>query len=226
MTSNIEILLRTFRQPRDRDYCNDDDDTTTTTTTTTTDQQPPNSSGCEVIFVIIQSKTKDGRDLSIDYKLSGPYFASTPKVTQKDDDDIYLPTIKPTLEGRGDIVVTKTSCSVFNSTNIDYMLRNLFVEQLVVCGQLTDQCVESAVRDAADLGYLVTVVTDACATHSEDRHQKGLLGMNGFCRQVTTTDIVQEIQMNLKDENGKHGKNGSSPKKKRKTNDDDDDDDE
>ena len=37
------------------------------------------------------------------------------------------------------------------------MLRNLGVEQLVVVGQLTDQCVESAVRDAADLGYFVTV---------------------------------------------------------------------
>jgi ureidoacrylate peracid hydrolase len=29
---------------------------------------------------------------------------------------------------------------------------------------MTDQCVESAVRDACDLGYLVTLVTDACVT--------------------------------------------------------------
>ena len=28
---------------------------------------------------------------------------------------------------------------------------------------MTNQCVESAVRDAADLGFFVTVVEDACA---------------------------------------------------------------
>ena len=62
-----------------------------------------------------------------------------------------------------DILIPKTSCSVFNSTNIAYVLRNLQIEQIVLVGQLTDQCVESAVRDAADLGFFVTVVDDACA---------------------------------------------------------------
>lgn len=43
----------------------------------------------------------------------------------------------------------------------------------------TDQCVEHAVRDACDLGYLVTLVTDACATYSEQRHQ---VGDRALCR--------------------------------------------
>ena len=53
------------------------------------------------------------------------------------------------------MIFRKTSSNVFISTNIDYVFRNLKVRSLIVCGIMTDQCVESAVRDACDLGYLV-----------------------------------------------------------------------
>ena len=61
--------------------------------------------------------------------------------------------------GEDEIVIPKTSSSVFISTNLDYLLRCLGVKQLILAGCLTDQCVESAVRDACDLHYLVTLVT-------------------------------------------------------------------
>jgi ureidoacrylate peracid hydrolase len=62
-----------------------------------------------------------------------------------------------------EMIFRKTSSSVFVSTNIDYVLRNLGVRSLIVAAMMTDQCVESAVRDACDLGYLVTLVTDAAS---------------------------------------------------------------
>lgn len=55
-------------------------------------------------------------------------------------------------------------------------MRNLGVRLLIVAGIMTDPCVESAVRDACDLDYLVTLVTDACTTDSADRHEQSLLG--------------------------------------------------
>ena len=61
--------------------------------------------------------------------------------------------------GPDEIVLPKTSSSVFTTTNIDSILRNLGVKHLILVGCLTDQCVESAVRDACDLNYLVTLVT-------------------------------------------------------------------
>ena len=61
------------------------------------------------------------------------------------------------------MVFPKTSSSVFISTNLDYVLRCLGVRQLVIVGCLTDQCVESAVRDACDLHYLVTLCTGGSA---------------------------------------------------------------
>ncbi|TIM59217.1 MAG: cysteine hydrolase, partial [Mesorhizobium sp.] len=63
----------------------------------------------------------------------------------------------PSLAPVGDeIMLPKTSSGVFNSTNIDYVMKNLGVRYLIVAGIMTDQCVDMAVRDAADRGYLVT----------------------------------------------------------------------
>ena len=151
----------------------------------------PNATGCEVIFTYVQSSTKDGRDMSLDYKLSGPMLANIPRIG---DTDVFVPDCMPDPHtGKGDILLPKTSCSVFQSTNIDYLLRNLGIEQIVVCGQLTDECVESAVRDGADLGYLMTVPEDACAAISPERHKIGLQGMHGFCRILKTSHITWEI---------------------------------
>ncbi len=190
MLKNIQDLLCAFRKKRDAITTDCDPGMSDETSTPQQNQHFP-----EVIFVVIQSMTNDRRDMSIDYKLSGPYFADIPKVASTDE-EIFLPgALTPNrTHGRGDIVVPKTACSAFATTNLDRLLRNLFVEQLVVCGQLTDQCVESAVRDAADLGYLVTVAKDACAAHSHAEHDKGLFGMKGFCRILSTTDILREIE--------------------------------
>ena len=79
------------------------------------------------------------------------------------------------------------------STNIDYVLRNLGTKYLVISGIVTDQCVEGAVRDACDLGYLVTLVTDACTTYSDARHQNSLKAIKGYCRQRTTDEFLAEI---------------------------------
>ena len=46
---------------------------------------------------------------------------------------------------------------------------------------------------ACDLGYLVTLVTDACTTTSADRHEQSLIGIRGYCRQRTTDTLLTEI---------------------------------
>jgi len=53
--------------------------------------------------------------------------------------------------------------------------------------------VESAVRDACDLGYLVTEVTDACLTYTQERHDNSLRAIKGYCRQITSQDLIEEL---------------------------------
>ena len=140
--------------------------------------------GVEVMYTTIESLTLDGRDRSLDYKITGfnvPKGSWDGKVIDAlfpDEDEIVLP---------------KTSSSVFVSTHIDYILRNLGVKQLIVSGLITDQCVESAIRDACDLGYLVTQVSDACLTYSDGRHSNSLRAIKGYCRQLTSQELIEEI---------------------------------
>eukprot|EP01024_Parvocaulis_polyphysoides_P016887 TRINITY_DN17485_c1_g2_i3.p2 TRINITY_DN17485_c1_g2~~TRINITY_DN17485_c1_g2_i3.p2 ORF type:complete len:230 (-),score=5.97 TRINITY_DN17485_c1_g2_i3:77-766(-) len=144
--------------------------------------------GIEVIYTVIQSLTKDGRDRSMDYKISGfhvppnSWDAQVLDCIKNQDDDIVLP---------------KTSSSVFMSTNLDYLLRCLEKKYLIISGVLTDQCVEHAVRDACDLGYYVTLVEDACATMGELRHKSSIQQVQGYCRQRKTQEIIQELSQFL-----------------------------
>ncbi len=143
------------------------------------------TAGIEVMYTVIEALTRDGRDLSLDYKISRLF------VPRGSWDAKVLAAIAPAGD---EIVLPKTSSSVFISTTIDYVLRNLGVRSLIVAGVLTDQCIDSAVRDACDLGYLVTVPTDACATLSAERHEWSLRNNRGYCRQVTTAELVREIE--------------------------------
>lgn len=141
--------------------------------------------GAEVIYTVIENLTRDGRDRSLDYKLSNIFVAKGSWQAKVVD------AIKP---GDDDIVLSKTSSSLFNSTNFDYLLRNLGAEHLVVTGLLTDQCVDHTVRDAADRGYRVVCISDACAAHSEQRHESALSLFAGYCRIMTTNDLINELQ--------------------------------
>lgn len=130
------------------------------------------ANGVEVLHTIIQSLTEDGRDRSLDHKLTPIHVP--PSLAAGLPVDALAP--------RGDeIMLPKTSSGVFNSTNIDYVLKNLGIRHLVVAGVLTDQCVDMTVRDAADRGYLVTCVADACATRSQERHDAALKAFGGYC---------------------------------------------
>jgi ureidoacrylate peracid hydrolase len=138
----------------------------------------------EVMYTTIESLTLDGRDRSLDYKITGFH------VPKGSWDGKVIDELAPTGD---EIWLPKTSSSVFVSTHIDYILRNLGVRQLILSGIVTDQCVESAIRDACDLGYLVTQVTDACATYTQERHDFSLRAIKGYCRQRTTDQVIAEL---------------------------------
>jgi ureidoacrylate peracid hydrolase len=147
-------------------------------------QRACRGAGIEVLYTVIESLTADGRDRSLDYKITG--F----NVPRGSADAKVIAELAPLDD---EIVIPKTSSSVFISTNIDYVLRNLGVRFLIIAGGLTDQCIDSAVRDACDLGYLVTVPTDACVTLTQERHDWALRNNRGYCRQRTTRQLLDEI---------------------------------
>ncbi len=138
----------------------------------------------EVIYAVIENLTADGRDRSLDYKLSNIGFAKGSREAQ------VVPELAP---APGEIVLSKTSSSVFNSTNLDYLLRNIGIEDVFVTGYLTDQCIDHAVKDGADRGYYMTCVHDACAAETEARHAAALECFKGYCRMLPTEDVLDLV---------------------------------
>jgi nicotinamidase-related amidase len=94
----------------------------------------------------------------------------------------------------GEHVLRKTTIGAFASTNIDSLLRALGAEQLWLCGVSTNMCVETTAREAADRGYLVTLVEDACGTTHEDLHQVTMRNFQRlFGRVRSTAQSLEEL---------------------------------
>jgi nicotinamidase-related amidase len=139
----------------------------------------------EVIYTVIENATADGRDRSLDYKLSN-FFVARHSWEAK-----VLAEIAPRDD---ELVLAKTSSSLFNSTNLDYLLRNIGIEDLIVTGFLTDQCIDHTVKDGADRGYYVTCVPDACMADTEARHEAALECFRGYCRMLGCEEAVKNIK--------------------------------
>ena len=142
--------------------------------------------GVEPIYTVIESLTLDGRDRSLDYKLSGFNIAKGSWEAK---------VVEAVAPAGDEIVLPKTSSSLFNSTTFDYVLRNIGIDTILVAGFLTDQCVDHTVRDGADRSYLMICVEDACATQTAQRHAGALAAFKGYCRIAHTREIADELDL-------------------------------
>lgn len=73
--------------------------------------------------------------------------------------------IQPAVAPAGDEpVIVKNHINSFREMDLKQRLDACGVEEVVVVGAMSHMCVDAVVRAAADMGYPVTVVHDACAT--------------------------------------------------------------
>lgn len=128
--------------------------------------------GVEVIHLITQSLTADGRECSSEHKLAPIHIAPGSPIARP------IAAVAPLDD---EIVLTKTSWAAFSATNLDYLLQNIGIDCLVLAGIMTDQCIDLSAREGAELGYQVTCVSDACAAASAERHKNALRALSGLC---------------------------------------------
>lgn len=153
-----------------------------------------------------------GAGRQVAFTRHGPLFADGRDLIplrRRRDTSALAQTGTPTLWHRGtyeheviealrpsadDLVLDKNTSSAFNSTGIEWLLRNLGVETLVVAGMATDMCVETTARDAADRGFATIVVEDATATFVERHHRAALSGFARVFGQVwSTRDVLRAL---------------------------------
>ena len=96
------------------------------------------------------------------------------------------PGVQP---AEGEPVISKTRAGPFSTTGLDVALREMGVDTLALMGVATSGCVLSASRWAADIGYRVVVITDACDDRDPEVHR--VLTEKVFVRQgVMTADEI------------------------------------
>ena len=142
--------------------------------------------GLEVIHTRIQSMTRDGRDRSVGHRRLGLHAPPGSKEAE------FLPEVAPKDD---ELIINKTASGVFNSTNTEYVLRNMGIDTLYVCGVYTNECVSTTVRDACDRGFHTTMINDACATVTPELHNATIATVKDrYARVMTTEEVTKEIR--------------------------------
>ena len=141
--------------------------------------------GIDRIHVKIESKFGDGRDVGRLHKLHN--FIVPPGSAWGE----FFDEVKPSGD---EIILTKTCSGAFIGTDLDRILRNLGTETLIMIGFYTDQCVETAARDAADIGYNTILVEDACTTLTQELHDNAIKALKDiYVKVLTTESLLTEI---------------------------------
>ena len=143
--------------------------------------------GVELIHIRVKYLTRNCRDgqRSLQQETKARYAETW--------DDDFLPEVAP----QGDeLIIDKTSAGTFNSAPIDQILRNMGVDRLLVTGIVTEGCVEMTARDAADRGYYVTLVEDACASSTRVAHDDAMQRMTdgGLIKSRTVDELCSIIE--------------------------------
>jgi nicotinamidase-related amidase len=145
----------------------------------------------EVIHTRIQSLTQDGRDRSPGHKRLNLLAPPGSK------DAEFLEEIAPVGD---EIIINKTASGVFTSTNLEFVLKNMGINTLFICGVYTNECVSTTVRDASDLGFYVNLIEDACTTVTEEFHDFTIkILRDRYARVITTDEAIEELSQKIPD---------------------------
>ena len=93
-----------------------------------------------------------------------------------------------------DIKVEKVAYSAFYMTRLEWVLRKIGVERLLVCGIVTNGGVASTVRDAHVRDIDVTVIEDCCAAFTDAVHRAAIEGLRPVARIATAADVLSELK--------------------------------
>ena len=77
----------------------------------------------------------------------------------------------------GEYTIVKNRFSAFMNTELDFILRRLDIQRIVVCGIQYPNCIRATIFDGVALGYEVTLVTDATAAQTDEIAEANILDM-------------------------------------------------
>jgi nicotinamidase-related amidase len=124
------------------------------------------STGMPVIYV--RTCFRPGHPELLSHNLSTARIASGGGYLENDLSVDFPQAIAPQ---QNDIVVTKRRVSAFVGSDLEVVLRGLGVDALIICGVSTTGAVLSTVRQAADMDFRLTVLSDLCMDNKPEAHR-------------------------------------------------------
>ena len=104
---------------------------------------------------------------------------------------------------KDEIIFKKSVNSAFIGTSLEQHLKENNFHNLVIVGLTTDHCISTTTRMAGNLGFDVTLISDATATFdrtgpdgskftADEIHNIHLASLNGeFCKVITTQELLK-----------------------------------
>ena len=93
-----------------------------------------------------------------------------------------------------DVAIEKVAYSAFYMTRLEWVLRKLGVDRLVVAGIVTNGGVASTVRDAHVRDIEAVVLEDGCAAFTPEVHRAAIEALRPVARVARVAQIIAEIE--------------------------------
>ncbi|NSX54940.1 cysteine hydrolase family protein [Parasulfitobacter algicola] len=93
-----------------------------------------------------------------------------------------------------DYTVEKVAYSAFYQTRLEYIMRALDIDQIIVGGIVTNGGVASTIRDAHLRNIETAILTDGCAAFRGDVHDATLLSLSSVTHQMTCANALTWIE--------------------------------
>jgi len=141
------------------------------------------SKGYDIAHIKLEAQTSDPRHTA---KVNRKADFIVPMGSEKAN---FLAEVKPI---KGELIFPKTNGGAFTGTNLDFVLRNMDIDSIVLTGFLTDQCVLATAICGSDIGYDVLLVEDACTGTTKENHDAVIrLARDVFLKVKSTKELLR-----------------------------------
>ncbi|MCI5109814.1 MAG: cysteine hydrolase [Marivita sp.] len=92
-----------------------------------------------------------------------------------------------------DYTIEKVAYSALYQTRLEYILRALNIDTLIIGGIVTNGGVASTVRDAHLRNLHTILLSDGCAAFKQEVHDATLLSLASVCPNVTCAELLETL---------------------------------
>ncbi len=95
--------------------------------------------------------------------------------------------------GKNDIILEKSTASIFVGTHFESMMRNRGITTLIFAGIATEFGIESSARDASNRGFYPVVASDCVSSADKDAHERSLKNLEKIAIVKNSAEIMKSI---------------------------------